>query len=91
MIGTPNYLSPEICAGKFIFLLFLLFLGRSYGAKSDIWSMGCVLYELVELRKAYEGDSLASLLLRIARVSQKYFLKEFSPNHRANMDQFRQP
>jgi len=47
---------------------FFQFQGRSYGAKSDIWSMGCVLYELVELKKAYEGDSLSSLLLRIARV-----------------------
>jgi serine/threonine protein kinase len=44
-------------------------LGRSYGAKSDIWSMGCVLYELVELKKAYEGESLSSLLIRIARVN----------------------
>ena len=33
-VGTPYYLSPEICQNK------------RYNQKSDIWSMGCVLYEL---------------------------------------------
>lgn len=33
-IGTPYYLSPEICEGK------------AYNNKSDIWSLGIVLYEL---------------------------------------------
>lgn len=33
-IGTPYYLSPEICQE------------RPYNQKSDVWSLGCVLYEL---------------------------------------------
>lgn len=61
VIGTPHYLSPEICEG------------RPYGPKSDIWSMGCVLYELVELQKAYEGDSFPSIVLRITRV--RFFVR----------------
>jgi len=60
-------------------------LGRPYGAKSDIWSMGCVLYELVELKKAYEGESLSSLLLRIARVKIKMglgmLMRQYSTNY----------
>uniref|UniRef100_A0A915D7U9 non-specific serine/threonine protein kinase n=1 Tax=Ditylenchus dipsaci TaxID=166011 RepID=A0A915D7U9_9BILA len=48
-------LIPEICEG------------RAYDIKSDIWSMGCVLYELVELKKAYDGDSFPSIVLRITR------------------------
>ena len=39
-IGTPQYLSPEICRQQ------------KYDYKSDIWSLGCVLYEMCALRKA---------------------------------------
>lgn len=44
VIGTPNYLAPEICDG------------RPYGLKSDIWSLGCVLYELCALERMFEGN-----------------------------------
>lgn len=40
-IGTPYYLSPEICEGK------------PYNNKSDVWSMGVILYELCMLRSAH--------------------------------------
>ncbi|KAH7728604.1 NEK/NEK8 protein kinase [Aphelenchoides avenae] len=53
VIGTPNYLSPEICNGK------------KYDEKTDMWSLGCVLYELTELQKAFHGDSVPSLVLSI--------------------------
>uniref|UniRef100_A0A5K3FA93 non-specific serine/threonine protein kinase n=1 Tax=Mesocestoides corti TaxID=53468 RepID=A0A5K3FA93_MESCO len=43
-IGTPYYLSPEICENK------------PYNNKSDIWAMGCVLYELTTLKHAYSAD-----------------------------------
>jgi serine/threonine protein kinase len=39
-IGTPYYLSPEICEN------------RPYNNKSDIWSLGCVLYEITTLKHA---------------------------------------
>lgn len=39
-IGTPYYLSPEICQQK------------PYNNKSDIWSLGCVLYEMTTLKHA---------------------------------------
>ena len=44
-IGTPYYLSPEICQEK------------PYNQKSDIWSLGCILYELVTLRHAFDANS----------------------------------
>ncbi|KAI0242396.1 Serine/threonine-protein kinase Nek1 [Lamellibrachia satsuma] len=40
-IGTPYYLSPEICENK------------PYNNKSDIWSLGCVLYEVTTLKHAF--------------------------------------
>ena len=42
-IGTPFYLSPEVWENK------------PYSNKSDIWAMGCVLYELTTLRHAFEA------------------------------------
>ena len=45
-LGTPYYLSPEICTGS------------KYDFKTDIWMLGCVLYELCSLHKPFEGDSI---------------------------------
>lgn len=39
--------------------------GLPYDQKSDVWSMGCVLYELMTLRKAFDGSSLPALVLNI--------------------------
>ncbi|XP_035179552.1 serine/threonine-protein kinase Nek5 isoform X2 [Oxyura jamaicensis] len=64
-VGTPYYLSPEICEN------------RPYNNKTDIWSLGCVLYELCALKHPFEGNSLHQLVLKICRgyfqpVSPKY-------------------
>ena len=54
-IGTPYYLSPEICEDK------------PYNKSSDVWSLGCVLYELTTLQHAFEGKNLPALVLKIIR------------------------
>uniref|UniRef100_A0A4W3JP67 non-specific serine/threonine protein kinase n=1 Tax=Callorhinchus milii TaxID=7868 RepID=A0A4W3JP67_CALMI len=54
-IGTPYYLSPEICEN------------RPYNNKTDIWSLGCVLYELSTLNHPFEGKSLRHLVVKICR------------------------
>jgi NIMA (never in mitosis gene a)-related kinase len=43
VVGTPYYLSPELCEEK------------AYNNKSDIWSLGCVLYELCTLKHPFEA------------------------------------
>ncbi|EAZ51608.1 NIMA-related kinase 5 [Cryptosporidium parvum Iowa II] len=53
-IGTPQYMSPEMCENK------------PYTYKSDIWSFGCVLYELTCLKPPFSGDSLLSLAWKIS-------------------------
>ncbi|XP_045408483.1 serine/threonine-protein kinase Nek1 isoform X5 [Lemur catta] len=52
-IGTPYYLSPEICENK------------PYNNKSDIWALGCVLYEMCTLKHAFEAGSMKNLVLKI--------------------------
>ena len=42
-IGTPFYISPEIADGK------------SYNAPSDIWALGCVLYELMSWKPPFQA------------------------------------
>ncbi|KAG9349194.1 hypothetical protein JZ751_027637, partial [Albula glossodonta] len=54
-VGTPYYLSPEICEN------------RPYNNKTDIWSLGCVLYELCTLKHPFEGSSLRQLVVKICR------------------------
>ncbi|NXK33354.1 NEK5 kinase, partial [Piprites chloris] len=65
-VGTPYYLSPEICEN------------RPYNNKTDIWSLGCVLYEMCTLKHPvilfllfslikFEGNSLHELVLKICR------------------------
>lgn len=55
VVGTPYYLSPELCEEK------------PYNNKSDIWSLGCVLYELCTLKHPFEAQNQGALILKILR------------------------
>lgn len=54
-VGTPSYLSPEVCQG------------RQYNCSSDMWAMGCVMYELFTLRVLFEATSLPALMEHICQ------------------------
>jgi NIMA (never in mitosis gene a)-related kinase 1/4/5 len=55
MVGTPYYLSPEIVEN------------RPYSFKSDVWSLGVLLYELCTLKPPFDGTSIRQLSLNIVR------------------------
>jgi len=55
MVGTPYYLSPEIIED------------RPYNFKSDIWSLGVVLYEMTTLKHPFDADSLVVLASKILK------------------------
>ncbi|KAI8927193.1 kinase-like domain-containing protein [Entophlyctis helioformis] len=55
VVGTPAYISPELCEGK------------PYNEKSDIWALGCVLYEIVTLKKMFSAHNLPALVLKILK------------------------
>ncbi|CAM9619988.1 unnamed protein product [Chrysoparadoxa australica] len=56
-VGTPLYMSPEVLRGD------------GYDWKSDVWSLGCMLYELAMLRSPFksEGLNLYSLFQKISK------------------------
>ncbi len=64
LIGTPFYLSPEICEEK------------PYNEKSDIWALGCILYELITFKHPYNATNQAALLLKIINGNYEDFNKE---------------
>jgi serine/threonine protein kinase/tetratricopeptide (TPR) repeat protein len=53
VLGTPYYMSPEQAEGK------------SVDARSDIFSFGVVLYEMLSARKAFSGESAISIMTSI--------------------------
>lgn len=53
--GTPLYISPELCRNQ------------PYSAKTDVWSLGVMLYELAALRPPFFGYSIVELAGSITR------------------------
>lgn len=88
-IGTPYYMSPEI------------FKNKPYSFKSDVWALGCVLYELTTLNHAFDANSLNGLATKIVKgkyppINAKYsrYLRELigqmlliEPKQRPDLEQ----
>lgn len=78
LVGTPFYLSPELCEN------------RPYNERSDVWALGCVLYEMLTLRHPFDATSQAALFVKIVRgncalcclrPSLSFLLSHMSPPH----------
>lgn len=54
--GTPYYASPEVWKD------------RPYDYKSDIWSLGCVLYEMITLRPPFKSNDMKGLYKKVVAV-----------------------
>ncbi|KUF80420.1 Serine/threonine-protein kinase Nek6 [Phytophthora nicotianae] len=59
-VGTPLYMSPEVLRGE------------SYDWKSDVWSMGCILYELAMLRSPFKSEGL-NLVGLFQKINKGYY------------------
>lgn len=61
--GSPYYLAPELCQE------------RPYNGKADLWSLGCVVYEMMAHgERAFAGTTLVAILQNIINV-------RFTPIH----------
>lgn len=64
--GTPYYASPEVWKDK------------PYDSRSDIWSLGCVLYEMVTLKPPFTARDMKSLYLKVIRGQYPSIPKRYS-------------
>lgn len=53
--GTPYYASPEVWKDQ------------PYDYKSDIWSLGCVLYEMITLRPPFRAENMEGLYNKVIK------------------------
>jgi len=68
IIGTPYYLSPELCDEQ------------PYNDKSDVWALGCILYELCTYNHPFNAKCQASLILKILQNNPDPISKDYSEN-----------
>jgi NIMA (never in mitosis gene a)-related kinase 1/4/5 len=87
--GTPYYASPEVWKDQ------------PYDGKSDIWSLGCVLYEMCALVPPFRADDMQGLFKMVIKgkypripdhFSQELstvikFMLQVAPNNRPTTDQ----
>ncbi|XP_054339935.1 serine/threonine-protein kinase Nek4 isoform X4 [Pongo pygmaeus] len=67
LIGTPYYMSPE------------LFSNKPYNYKSDVWALGCCVYEMATLKHAFNAKDMNSLVYRIIEGKLPPMPRDYSP------------
>ena len=64
--GTPYYASPEVWRDQ------------PYSIKSDIWSLGCVLYEMITLKPPFRASNMEGLFKKVSKGLYHPIPKTFS-------------
>lgn len=66
--GTPYYASPEVWKDQ------------PYDNKSDIWSMGCVIYEMTTLKPPFRAQDMNGLYKRVLKGVYPKIPSSYSPD-----------
>jgi serine/threonine protein kinase len=74
VLGTPRYMSPEQA------------LGESVDGRSDLFSVGTIMYEMLSGNKAFDASNMATLMIQIAQ-KQPEPLKKSCPDMPAGVRQ----
>ena len=62
ILGTAAYMAPEQARGKAV------------DRRADIWAFGCVLYEMLTGRRAFEGDDVSTILAAVLKTDPDWQL-----------------
>ena len=60
VLGTAAYMSPEQAKG------------READKRSDVWAFGCVLYEMLSGRRAFDGEDMTDVLGAVVRLEPEW-------------------
>ena len=71
ILGTANYMSPEQVEGEKV------------DGRSDLFSLGCMLYELLAGRRPFQSESLMAMFYRITHEEPRYDAIPVGPEYEA--------
>jgi len=77
--GTPYYASPEVWQDK------------PYDFKSDVWSMGCVLYEMATLQPPFKATDMKGLYKKVVHGKYPPLPGRYSPEFKEFISFMLQP
>ncbi|XP_065070111.1 serine/threonine-protein kinase Nek8-like [Rhopilema esculentum] len=66
LVGSPYYLSPELCQN------------HPYNQKSDVWALGCILYELATLKRPFDADNISAIVCKIMKGQYQPISEHYS-------------
>ena len=67
LLGTASYMSPEQARGK------------SVDKRSDIWALGCVLFEMLTGQRAFAGEDVTETLAAVLRAEPDWNVLALAP------------